>query len=147
MSSQTAFYRFGSFEIHPASRTVTNGTEPVAITSRAFDLLLYMVRNPQRLLTKEELLNAVWADAAVEEGNLSQSVFLLRKAINLRNAVDGNSRPEPLVVTIPGRGYQFAAAVEEVIPVVEDQPETPVGPPVGPTVSMGPALAARHRRW
>jgi DNA-binding winged helix-turn-helix (wHTH) protein len=113
MSSQTGGYRFGSFEVHPAGRTVTDGGEAVAITSRAFDVLLYMVRNPRRLLTKEELLKAVWADAAVEEGNLTQSVFLLRKALN------GNARPEPLIVTVPGRGYQFSAAVEEIAPADE----------------------------
>jgi DNA-binding winged helix-turn-helix (wHTH) protein len=111
MSSQISVYRFGSFVVHPASRTVTDGAAAVAIPSRVFDLLLYMVRNPRRLLTKEELLTAVWADAAVEEGNLSQSVFLLRKALT------GNSKP--LIVTVPGRGYQFAAAVEEIAPAVE----------------------------
>ncbi|HEV1287855.1 MAG TPA: winged helix-turn-helix domain-containing protein [Bryobacteraceae bacterium] len=62
MSPQTV-YRFGSFVVHPASRTVTDGAAAVAIPSRVFDLLLYMVRNPRRLLTKEELLTAVWADA------------------------------------------------------------------------------------
>ena len=67
-----------------------------------------MIRNPGRLLTKEELLRSIWADAAVEEGNLTQSVFLLRKAFST------NSRPDPLIVTVPGRGYQFAAPVEEV---------------------------------
>jgi DNA-binding winged helix-turn-helix (wHTH) protein len=143
MSSHAAGYRFGSFEVHPASRTVTDGTAAVVIPSRAFDLLLYMVRNPRRLLTKEELLNAVWADAAVEEGNLSQSVFLLRKALT------GNSRPEPLIVTIPGRGYQFAAAVEEIAPAVEAPPDAEEIPveqisPVGlASMAMPPA---RHRR-
>src|ERR1700686_593536 len=126
MSSQTGGYRFGSFEVHPAGRTVTDGAEAVAITSRAFDVLLYMVRNPRRLLTKEELMTAVWADAAVEEGNLSQSVFLLRKALS------GNA--EPLIVTVPGRGYQFAAAVEEIAPAVEapaqaEQIPAPEAPP------------------
>jgi DNA-binding winged helix-turn-helix (wHTH) protein/tetratricopeptide (TPR) repeat protein len=113
MSSQTGGYRFGSFELYPASRTVNDGREAVAITSRAFDVLLYMVRNPRRLLTKEELMKAVWADAAVEEGNLTQSVFLLRKALN------GIGRSEPLIVTVPGRGYQFSATVEEIAPADE----------------------------
>lgn len=54
----------------------------MAISPRVFDLLLYMVRNPGRLLTKEELVKAVWGDLAVEEGNLTQSVFLLRKVFS-----------------------------------------------------------------
>jgi DNA-binding winged helix-turn-helix (wHTH) protein/tetratricopeptide (TPR) repeat protein len=119
MSSQTGGYRFGSFEVHPASRAVTDGGEAVAITSRAFDVLLYMVRNPRRLLTKEEIMKAVWADAAVEEGNLTQSVFLLRKALN------GIGRLEPLIVTVPGRGYQFSATVEEIAPADEAPDRVP----------------------
>ena len=117
-------YRFGSFEIDPSSRTVTDGAAPIVIPSRAFDLLLYMVLNPRRILTKEELMKAVWADAAVEEGNLSQSVFLLRKALKR------DSANEPFIVTIPGRGYQFAAAVEQIAPAVEPipVPEAPARP-------------------
>jgi DNA-binding winged helix-turn-helix (wHTH) protein/tetratricopeptide (TPR) repeat protein len=137
-------YRFGSFEVNPSERAVTDGGKPVAIPSRAFDVLLYMVRNPRRLLTKEELLNAVWSDAAVEEGNLSQSVFLLRKAFN------GNSRPEPLIVTVPGRGYQFAAAVEEISTAVE-VPATAEQIPMeqGPLVDLASRATppARHGRW
>jgi DNA-binding winged helix-turn-helix (wHTH) protein/Flp pilus assembly protein TadD len=133
-------YRFGSYEVNPADRTVENDGQPVAITSRAFDVLLYMVRNPQRLLTKEELLNAVWADAAVEEGNLSQSVFLLRKALT------GDSRPEPFIVTVAGRGYQFAAAVEEIAPAIEARPDAePM--PVEQLAPVGPAMAGPPARY
>src|SRR5580704_13124539 len=140
MSSQTGGYRFGSFEVHPASRTVTDGAEAVAITSRAFDVLLYMVRNPRRLLTKEELMKAVWADAAVEEGNLTQSVFLLRKALN------GNGRPEPLIVTVPGRGYQFSATVEEIAPA-DEAPADPEPVPFQqvPLVVLAPPPGRAHR--
>lgn len=111
-------YRFRSFEVDPSERSVTDGGKPVPLSPRVFDLLLYMVRNPGRLLTKEELMRAVWGDLAVEEGNLTQSVFLLRKVFS-------GSSP---IVTVPGRGYQFGANVEEVPheaarPVTETVPQ------------------------
>ena len=102
------FYRFGPFDLDAEQRLVRRNNTKIALPPKAFDLLLYMVRNPLRLLTKEELLKAVWPDSFVEEGNLSQNIFLLRKALT----------PEKddfrYIVTIPGRGYQFASAVEMV---------------------------------
>jgi len=102
-------YRFEGFEVDPANRTLTGGGKPISIPARAFDLLLFMAGNSQRLLTKEELMQAVWGNAAVEEGNLTQSVFLLRKALSANPPTD-----RPLIVTVPGHGYRFAARVEQV---------------------------------
>src|ERR1700691_2702494 len=102
-------YRFEGFEMDPVNRVFKGAGKPIFLHSRTFDLLLYMVRNGGRLLTKEELMNAVWGDTAVEEGNLTQGVFLLRKALAANQPEGGK-----LIVTAPGRGYRFAAAVEEV---------------------------------
>jgi DNA-binding winged helix-turn-helix (wHTH) protein/tetratricopeptide (TPR) repeat protein len=99
-------YRFGAFRVEPGARSLTVNEQPVPLTPKAFDLLLYMARNPGRLLTKEELLAAVWPDSIVEEGNLSQNVFLLRKAL----AETG--KENRYILTITGRGYQFAAPME-----------------------------------
>jgi len=74
---------------------------------KAFDVLLFLVQNPNRLITKEELFKAVWADSFVEEGNLTQNIFLLRKALAQ------NSEDSGLILTIPRKGYQFAADVAE----------------------------------
>src|SRR5580704_5628021 len=100
------FYRFEAFEMDPANRVLTGAGKPIAIPSRAFELLLYMVRNPERLLAKEDLMHAVWGDAIVEESNLTQSVFLLRKALSAQLATENK-----LIITVPGRGYRFAAQV------------------------------------
>jgi DNA-binding winged helix-turn-helix (wHTH) protein/Tol biopolymer transport system component len=102
-------YRFEGFELDPANRVFMLAGRPIAIPARAFDLLLYMARNTERLLTKEELMKAVWGDTIVEEGNLTQSVFLLRKALSAQPST-GNK----LIVTVPGRGYRFAAEVEQI---------------------------------
>src|SRR5271156_4192139 len=102
------FYRFGPFDLDPDQRVLRRDGKKIALQPKAFDLLLYFVQNPLRLLTKEELLRAVWPDSFVEEGNLSQNIFLLRKAIAPKQ------KDFRYIVTLPGRGYQFAAAVELV---------------------------------
>ena len=101
-------YRFGPFDLDAEQRLVRRDGAKIPLPPKAFDVLLYLVRNPLRLVTKEELLREVWPDSFVEEGNLSQNIFLLRKAWT---ATEGDPR---YIVTIPGRGYQFASAVEMV---------------------------------
>ena len=103
-------YRFEGFEVDPVNGVFKGAGNPIPLHSRTFDLLLFMVRNAGRLLAKEELMNAVWGDAAVEESNLTQAVFLLRKALSASQPESGK-----LIVTVPGRGYRFLAAVEEVV--------------------------------
>jgi DNA-binding winged helix-turn-helix (wHTH) protein/tetratricopeptide (TPR) repeat protein len=84
------------------------GEVPVPLTPKTFDLLLYFVSNPGRVLSKDELLSALWPDAFVEESNLAQQMSLLRKALAEAGV------KESLIITIPGRGYQFVAPVESV---------------------------------
>src|SRR5579864_1035290 len=98
-------YRFGPFTVDPAKRILTRDGSPISLTPKAFDLLLYLVQNPNQVVTKEDLLQNVWSGAFVEEGNLTQNVFLLRKA--LAGAADDSG----MIVTIPRKGYQFAAEV------------------------------------
>src|SRR6185369_14144132 len=98
-------YRFGQFALDSRKRTVSRADSPVSLTPKAFDVLLFMVQNPNRLLTKEELLQAVWGDTFVEEGNLTQYISHLRKAL------DDNSEDTRLIVTIARKGYQFTADV------------------------------------
>jgi TolB-like protein/DNA-binding winged helix-turn-helix (wHTH) protein/Flp pilus assembly protein TadD len=98
-------YRFGEFALDPGRRTLSRADSPVSLTPKAFDVLLFLVQNPNRLVTKEELLQAVWGDAFVEEGNLTQYISHLRKALG------DNSEDTRLIVTISRRGYQFTADV------------------------------------
>jgi DNA-binding winged helix-turn-helix (wHTH) protein len=99
------FYRFGQFMLEPARRMLTRADLPVPLTPKAFDVLLFLAQNPNRLVTKEELLQAVWGDAFVEEGNLTQYISHLRKALG------DNSEDSRLIVTIARKGYQFTARV------------------------------------
>jgi len=110
LPQESRIYRFGAFRVAPGARSLTRDEQPVPVTTKAFDLLLYMARNPGRLLTKEELLAAVWPDSIVEEGNLTQNIFLLRKALG------ETSKENRYILTIPGRGYQFAVPLEAEAP-------------------------------
>jgi DNA-binding winged helix-turn-helix (wHTH) protein/tetratricopeptide (TPR) repeat protein len=75
---------------------------PIAVSPKAFEMLAYLVANSGRVVSKDELLKAIWPESYVEEGNLSQNVFVLRKALGDRAGC---------IATIPGRGYQFTADV------------------------------------
>jgi DNA-binding winged helix-turn-helix (wHTH) protein len=77
---------------------------------RAFDVLLYLVQNPGRILTRDELLKNVWPDTFVDENSLAQSISVLRRA--LEEKPGDNS----YIVTLPGRGYQFVSPVKVVAP-------------------------------
>src|SRR6202167_1202883 len=101
-------YRFGEFVLDPGRRSLSRAASPISVTPKAFDLLHYLVQNPNRLVTKEELLQAVWGDAFVEEGNLTQYISHLRKAL------EDNAEDTRLIVTIARKGYQFTARVTVV---------------------------------
>jgi DNA-binding winged helix-turn-helix (wHTH) protein/tetratricopeptide (TPR) repeat protein len=103
-----SLFKFGQFEVDPLARTVQRQDVTLALNRRAFDLLLYFVRNPGRLLSKDELLKNVWPDAAVDENSLMQSISVLRRALDEK---PGENR---WIVTLPGRGYQFVSPVQVV---------------------------------
>ncbi|HVQ29048.1 MAG TPA: winged helix-turn-helix domain-containing protein [Vicinamibacteria bacterium] len=106
-ASPRPVYLFGPFTLHAAQRLLLRNRDVVPLTSKGFELLLALVENPRKVLTKDELLQRVWPDTVVEESNLTQTVFLLRKAL-------GEKVKEHLyVVTVPKRGYCFVAEVRE----------------------------------
>src|SRR6202011_1354161 len=98
-------YQFGQFALDSRRRTLSRADSPVSLTPKAFDVLLFLAQNPNRLVTKEELLQAVWGDTFVEEGNLTQYISHLRKALG------DNSEDTRLIVTIARKGYQFTVDV------------------------------------
>src|SRR5215475_15924398 len=98
-------YHFGPYTLDPRRRRLSRQGSAVSLTPKAFDLLLFFAQNPNRVIYKDELLKAVWADSFVEEGNLTQNVFLLRKALGQKSEDSGP------IATIPRKGYQFTAEV------------------------------------
>jgi len=95
-------FHFEKFELRPDERKLFNDGKDIALGSRAFDMLCFLVENRQRFLSKAEILDAIWPDISVEESNLTVQISALRKALGAK-----------ALVTIPGRGYQFVLSVEE----------------------------------
>jgi DNA-binding winged helix-turn-helix (wHTH) protein len=115
MREPPVIYRFGRFSVDTREQRLTRDGAPLAITPRVFDTLVMFVRHPQRLLTKEELLQAIWPDTAVEEANLTVNVSTLRRLLT------GNGQPA-CIETVSRRGYRF------LLPVEVEGRDTPVPP-------------------
>src|SRR5688572_13297227 len=96
--------QFGAFTLIPDEQRLLRDGQPVLLTPKAFDLLAMLAANPGRLLTKEQLMQAVWPDTVVEDSNLTYNVFALRKAL------DDTAENSHYIETVPKRGYRFAAA-------------------------------------
>lgn len=94
-------FTFDEFEVNSAERTCTRSGIPVPIRGKVFDLLVAFVENPQRLLSKDELMEQVWSDEFVEEGNLARNVSTLRKALG------DNDKTHRYISTVQGHGYRF----------------------------------------
>ncbi len=107
------------FVLDPRRRSLSHADSDVSLTPKAFDVLLFLAQNPNRLVTKDELLQGVWGDTFVEEGNLKQYISHLRKALG------DNSDDPRLIVTIPRKGYQFTARVTVSDPADATQQSSP----------------------
>lgn len=103
-------FRFGKFQIDASARTVRREKAIVTLNSRSFDVLLYFVQNPGRVLAREEILKNVWPDAFVDEHSLAQSISVLRRALEEKPG------DNDYIVTLPGRGYQFVSPITVVPP-------------------------------
>ncbi|MFZ0760247.1 MAG: winged helix-turn-helix domain-containing protein [Candidatus Sulfotelmatobacter sp.] len=103
-------FQFGEFQVDAGARTLRRKTAIVTLNFRSFDVLLYLVQNPGKVLTRDELLKNAWPDAFVDEHSLAQSISVLRRA--LEEKPGDNS----FIVTLPGRGYQFVSPVEVLTP-------------------------------
>jgi len=107
VTSDKHFYEFTPYLLDPAERLLLRHGDPVPLTPKAFDTLRVLVENNGRTVEKEELLKEVWAGAFVEEGNLTVTIFMLRRALG-----EGKAEPK-FIQTVPRRGYRFIAPVKE----------------------------------
>jgi DNA-binding winged helix-turn-helix (wHTH) protein len=97
---QANAYRFGPFALHPSERQLYRGERRIALAPKAFDALLLLVRNAERLVRKEELMRALWPDTFVEEANLTNTIVTLRKVLG-KTAIE----------TVSKFGYRLALPV------------------------------------
>ncbi len=100
-------YLFGPFRLDIMSMQLWRGEELVALTPKAFDTLMVLIRHRPRLVRKDELMSAVWGNSFVSEDSLTQNVTALRRAFG-----DDPHQPE-YITTVPRRGYRFIASVTE----------------------------------
>ena len=102
------FFEFGEFRLDPVERRLLRDGRVIPLTPKAFETLCLLVENGGHLLEKNHLMEMLWADAFVEEGNLADNVSKIRQAL-------GDSRKEPkFIETISGRGYRFVAEVRRI---------------------------------
>jgi len=99
-------FAFGDFRVDCEERALLRDGERVPLTPKVFDLLLLLVEHHGQVVEKDRLMKAVWPDAFVEEGNLTQNISVLRKTLN-----DEGQR---FIQTVPRRGYRFVGQVREL---------------------------------
>src|SRR6195256_2860881 len=100
-------YHFGPFSLDPAEHTLLRGNQVVSLTPKAFETLALLVRSSGHLVRKEELLERVWHDTVVEEGNLNVIIHTLRKALG------DDPRESKYIETVAKCGYRFVAQVRK----------------------------------
>src|SRR5215213_361414 len=109
-TEKSHIYEFADFRLDESERQLLRDEQPVALTPRAFDLLLFLVKNKNRLIEKNELLEMVWESSFVEEANINVNISTLRKALGEQKS------PTKYIQTIPKKGYRFVADVREIEP-------------------------------
>ncbi len=107
------FYEFGEFRVDPEKQLLFRGDERIPLTPKVLETLLILVRREGELVSKDELMRELWPNSFVEESNLSQNIFVLRKALG--DTPDDRRH----IMTVPGRGYRFAMEVR----IVQQQDE------------------------
>ena len=152
LGTQEAVFRFADVEVREREFRLIKAGEVVPVEPKAFRVLLFLLQNPQKLITKEELLNAVWGETAVSENSLTRSIALLRRLLG------EDTHVPKFIETVATVGYRFVCPVE----VSED---THGGPrstnsagvasaseaaPFGNEIAVAPvayARSSRRRMW
>src|SRR5437762_794882 len=106
IASKSFVFRFADIEVREREFSLIKAGEALPVEPKAFRVLLLLLRNPQKLITKEELLNAVWGDVAVGDNSLARSVALLRRLLG-----DDTHNPR-YIETVATIGYRFICKVE-----------------------------------
>ena len=104
-----ALYEFAEFRLDPGQHLLLRQGKPVALTPKAFELLVVLIQSGGRLLTKDDLMKKVWPDSFVEEANLTVNISSLRKTLG--DSLEGQA----IIETVPKLGYRFVTPVKEVI--------------------------------
>jgi DNA-binding winged helix-turn-helix (wHTH) protein/tetratricopeptide (TPR) repeat protein len=109
--SRRELYAFGPFRVDADKEVLLRDGQPVAITPKAFQILLVLVRRGGEVASKDEIMNTVWPDTFVEETNLTRNIFSIRRAL-------GEGSENQYILTVSGKGYRLA---ERAVPVLQSE--------------------------
>jgi len=129
--------QIGEWEVRRDEGILSADGRSVRLEPRVMDVLVYLAANPERVVPKEELLDAVWSGAFVEEGALSQAIHSLRKALR------DDARQPRYIQTVPKRGYRLVAPIERM----PEPPPAVSGVLIAPVPLPPPAVSASRRGW
>ena len=133
-------YLFGDYALDPDRRELTRQAEAVAIGPKVFDLLLYLIQNREHVVSKDDLLEAVWSGRIVSESTLTSHINAVRKAIG------DNGEEQCLVRTITRKGFRFVGEIKEASADRVSQRSGPAKserpPGAAPTLPNIPSIAA-----
>lgn len=115
-------YNFGPFVLNTSQHLLTRDGQPVPVTPKTYALLLVLIESSGRMLTKDELMKALWPNSFVEESNLTQQVSMIRKALG---QTAGKDR---YITTVPGSGYRFAGVIKTSFETPPPQAASAEGP-------------------
>src|SRR5215831_10682403 len=141
-------WRFERFRLDPDHACLWRDAEAIVLPPKAFAVLHYLVTHPDRLVTKDELLDAVWPETAVSDAVVRVAIGALRKAL------DDPAQTPRFIATVPRRGYRFLAPVTEhtgtapglAETVPPAAPQTPTGEPQGASTALLPDTLAPPSR-
>ena len=146
MTEKRTIFEFGEFALEVYGRRLIRRDtgQPITLTAKVFDTLLYLVAHRGEVQSKETLLRAIWPELVVEENNLTQNISTLRQAL-------GETPSENrYIATVARRGYQFVAAVTErdaQAPAVVPAVAPPTTPSTAPPGAVPPAVRSRRSIW
>jgi DNA-binding winged helix-turn-helix (wHTH) protein/TolB-like protein/Tfp pilus assembly protein PilF len=136
-------FRIGEYVVDTARYRVIHGDVTVSVEPKVFDLLVHLIRHRDRVLTREQLFEAIWNGREVSDATLSNHVSAARKALG------DSGELQRTIQTVRGRGYQFVAPVVEIADAVasiavEPMPAPPPAPESAPEPAPAPATVTRR---
>ncbi len=145
LEPRAASYQFGPILIDVTSRQIWRHGSLVSVPSKAFDALIYLAARPDRTVSKEELISAVWKNMFVSEDSLFHSMSVLRRALG-----DDSTNPE-LIITVPRKGYRLKGPVRAVFEPPSEVSASAITPDFvasgGIEVPVQPTVRRAGRRW
>src|SRR5262245_17274143 len=143
----SSHWLFGPFRLDPDNACLWHERQAQPLTPKAFDVLHHLLTHADRLVTKDELFDALWPDTVVSEAALRVCIGELRKALG------ETARAPQCIATVARRGYRFLAPVTRQAPVAATVPAPPaprppaLAPPAGPLVGREAVLRRLHAAW